>query len=57
MVEGTFAWLLAQPNLTSVIAGATSREQVAQNAAAATAWTPDQDEVRQIGAFFDAAAE
>jgi aryl-alcohol dehydrogenase-like predicted oxidoreductase len=57
MVEATFAWLLAQPNLTSVIAGATSREQVAQNAAAATAWTPDSEEVRQIGDFFDAAAE
>ncbi|MHA6668810.1 aldo/keto reductase [Homoserinimonas sp. A447] len=57
MVEATFAWLLAQPNLTSVIAGATSREQVTQNAAAGTAWTPDADEVEQIGGFFDAAAD
>jgi aryl-alcohol dehydrogenase-like predicted oxidoreductase len=57
MVEATLAWLLAQPNLTSVIAGATSREQVAQNAAAATAWTPGEEEVRQIGDFFDPAAE
>jgi aryl-alcohol dehydrogenase-like predicted oxidoreductase len=56
MVEATFAWLLAQPNLTSVIAGATSREQVAQNAAAVTAWTPDEEEVRQIGDYFDTAA-
>src|SRR5690606_16396821 len=36
MVEATFAWLLAQPSLTSVIAGATSVEQVVQNTAAGT---------------------
>ncbi|WP_405217198.1 aldo/keto reductase [Agrococcus sp. Ld7] len=34
MLETTFQWLLAQPAVTSVIAGATSPEQIAQNAAA-----------------------
>ena len=28
MLEATFAWLLAQPGLTSVIAGATKPEQI-----------------------------
>jgi aryl-alcohol dehydrogenase-like predicted oxidoreductase len=56
MVEATFAWLLAQPGLASVIAGATKPEQVAQNAAAGSAWTPTLEEVRQIGEFFDSAA-
>ena len=54
MVEATFAWLLAQPNLTSVIAGATTPEQVAQNAAAGTAWTPTAEELQQIADFFEA---
>jgi aryl-alcohol dehydrogenase-like predicted oxidoreductase len=35
MVELAIAWLLAEPVVASVIAGATSPEQVAQNAAAA----------------------
>lgn len=34
MLAATFQWLLAQPAVTSVIAGATRPEQVAQNAAA-----------------------
>ena len=55
MVEATFAWLLAQPNLTSVIAGATNPKQVAQNAGAGTAWKPSLDEVQQIAAFFEPA--
>ncbi|HNP16473.1 MAG TPA: aldo/keto reductase, partial [Terrimesophilobacter sp.] len=33
MLEATFGWLLAQQNLTSVIAGATTPDQVRQNAA------------------------
>src|SRR5690554_6896069 len=53
MVEATFGWMLAQPNLSSVIAGATRPEQVAQNAAAGAAWTPSAEEVQQIGSFFD----
>src|SRR3954454_16606411 len=38
MLQATFAWLLAQPGLTSVIAGATKPEQIVANAEAATAW-------------------
>lgn len=34
MLEATFGWLLAQPGIATVIAGATTPEQVAQNAAA-----------------------
>lgn len=52
MLEATFGWLLAQPNLTSVIAGATRPEQLAQNAAAASVSLSEQD-VAAIGAIFD----
>lgn len=52
VLEATFGWLLAQPGLASVIAGATRPEQVAQNAAAATAWAPDEDDLREIDAIF-----
>jgi aryl-alcohol dehydrogenase-like predicted oxidoreductase len=40
LLELAFAWLLAQPPVVSVIAGATSPEQAMQNAKAA-AWEPD----------------
>jgi aryl-alcohol dehydrogenase-like predicted oxidoreductase len=52
LLEATFGWLLAQPGLTSVIAGATKPEQVAQNAAASVAWVPTAAEVEEIGALF-----
>ncbi|MCU1409430.1 MAG: aldo/keto reductase [Rhodoglobus sp.] len=52
MLEATFGWMLAQPALTSVIAGTTKPEQLAQNAAAATAWSPSEDEVQEISAIF-----
>ncbi|GHD43224.1 aldo/keto reductase [Mycetocola manganoxydans] len=52
MLQATFAWLLAQPNLASVIAGATSPEQIEQNADAATAWHPSAEDVETITAFF-----
>ncbi len=51
MLEGTFGWLLAQPGLTSVIAGATLPEQVTQNAAAGE-WVPDDTQVSAISAIF-----
>lgn len=51
MLEATFGWLLAQPNLTSVIAGATRPEQLAQNAAAASVVLGEED-VAAIGAIF-----
>jgi aryl-alcohol dehydrogenase-like predicted oxidoreductase len=52
MLAATFGWLLAQPGLTSVIAGATRPEQIVQNAEAATAWTPTADEVAEISELF-----
>lgn len=52
MLEGTFGWLLAQPNLSSVISGATTPEQVLQNVAAASAWVPDAEVLTAIDAIF-----
>lgn len=52
MLHATFGWLLAQPNLTSVIAGATTAEQVQQNAEAATAWEPSDDDLAKIESIF-----
>jgi len=40
-------WLAAQSEVTSVIAGATSPEQVAANVAA-TAWTPGEDDLAEL---------
>jgi aryl-alcohol dehydrogenase-like predicted oxidoreductase len=51
MLEATFGWLLAQPGLTSVIAGTTKPEQIVQNAAAGE-WVPTADEVATISALF-----
>lgn len=52
MVAATFGWLLAQPGVSSVIAGATSVAQIEANALAAEAWMPDADELRAIDEFF-----
>jgi aryl-alcohol dehydrogenase-like predicted oxidoreductase len=52
MLEATFAWLLAQPGLSSVIAGATKPEQIIQNADAATAWTPNAADIAEISSIF-----
>ena len=54
MLDATFGWLLAQPSLSSVIAGATKPEQLRQNAAASTAWTPTPQERDEISALFPA---
>lgn len=51
MLEATFRWLLAQPAVTSVIAGATRPEQVAQNAAAGRGEL-DSATVEEISALF-----
>jgi aryl-alcohol dehydrogenase-like predicted oxidoreductase len=56
MLQATFGWLIAQPGLTSVIAGATKPEQIVQNAEAATAWHPSSDELGEISDLFDPAA-
>jgi len=47
LVDLAFAWLLAHPAVSSVIAGASNGEQVAQNAAAAD-WTLSADEMDEI---------
>ncbi|MEO7015228.1 MAG: aldo/keto reductase [Leifsonia sp.] len=52
MLEATFAWLLAQPGLTSVIAGATRPEQIVQNAESATAWRATPEDIAAITALF-----
>ena len=52
MLAATLAWLLAQPGLTSVIAGATKPEQIVQNAEAASTWRPTADDVAYISALF-----
>lgn len=52
MVEATFGWMLAQPGLSSVIAGATSPEQVIANARAGSAWVPTAEESATVAAFF-----
>lgn len=51
MLQATFGWLLAQPGLTSVIAGATSTQQAEQNAGAAH-WHPTADDVAEISRIF-----
>ena len=51
MLEVTFQWLLAQPAVTSVIAGATRPEQIAQNAAAGRGQL-DAETVEEISELF-----
>ncbi|MEP6481315.1 MAG: aldo/keto reductase [Rhodoglobus sp.] len=51
MLQATFAWLLAQPGLTSVIAGVTRPEQLVANVAAG-AWAPTDDQVAEISEIF-----
>lgn len=52
MLTATFGWMLAQKGLTSVIAGATSPEQVRQNADAASAWQPSLAELSEVSEIF-----
>jgi len=52
MLELTFGWLLSRPEVSSVIAGATSAEQIAANAAAAVAWQPTAAELAEIDGIF-----
>ncbi len=47
ILELAMSWLAAQPSVSSVIAGATSAEQVVQNAAAAE-WQLTRDDLSQI---------
>lgn len=52
MLAATLSWLLAQPGLTSVIAGATTPQQVAQNAEAVRSWSPSTDDLAYISGLF-----
>ena len=54
MLAATFGWFLAQPGVTSVIAGATKAAQVVQNAEAGGSWRPSAEEVATISEFFPA---
>lgn len=47
LLDLAFAWLLAQPLVSSVMAGATGPDQVRGNAAAA-GWVLDQDDLNEI---------
>lgn len=49
MVELAFSWLLTRPGLSSVIAGATSPEQVNANVAAAS-WALPEEDIAEIDA-------
>ncbi len=52
MLAVSFGWLLARPQVASVIAGATTPQQVVANAQAAAAWEPDEDDLAAIDAIF-----
>jgi aryl-alcohol dehydrogenase-like predicted oxidoreductase len=53
MLAATFAWLLAQPGLASVIAGATKPEQIVANAEAASAWAASPEDIAEIDRIFN----
>ncbi|MBD5787780.1 aldo/keto reductase [Cellulosimicrobium terreum] len=50
-VQVAFGWLLARPQVSSVIAGATTPEQVRQNAAAG-AWSPSPEDLAELDEIF-----
>ncbi|QPC81261.1 aldo/keto reductase [Phototrophicus methaneseepsis] len=54
MVELAHAWLLAQPQVCSVISGVTKIEQLRSNAAAA-AWSLTADEAKEVTSILDGA--
>jgi aryl-alcohol dehydrogenase-like predicted oxidoreductase len=55
LLELAFSWLAARPQVSSIIAGATSAEQVRANAAA-VGWRLTADELRQIDRLAPASA-
>ena len=52
MLEATLGWMLAHKPIASVIAGATTPEQVRQNAAAGEVFVPSAEQNAQIAALF-----
>jgi aryl-alcohol dehydrogenase-like predicted oxidoreductase len=55
LLHVSFGWLLAQPTVASVIAGATSAEQVAANVVAAT-WQPTDDDLSELRTILNVVA-
>ncbi|MEY4312895.1 MAG: hypothetical protein RLZZ319_404 [Actinomycetota bacterium] len=56
MLEATIGWLLAVPGMSTVIAGATTVEQIRENVDAAVSWSPSNREFDEIAAMFPLAA-
>lgn len=52
MLEATFGWMVGHEPILSVIAGATTPEQVRQNAAAGSAFVPSAEQRASIEALF-----
>ena len=52
MLEVAFGWLLAQPVVGSVIAGATSAEQIVANVGAAARFQPTEGDLEEIDTIF-----
>jgi aryl-alcohol dehydrogenase-like predicted oxidoreductase len=48
ILELAMSWLATQPEIATVIAGATSPEQVRENAEAVEAWRLDADELAEV---------
>jgi len=53
LLELAFSWLVAQPTVSSVIAGATKPEQIEKNATAAD-WNLSAEELAAVGKILDA---
>ena len=53
MLEATFGWFLARPQIPSVIAGASKPEQIVQNAGSA-AWRPSAEDLALYDYWFPA---
>jgi aryl-alcohol dehydrogenase-like predicted oxidoreductase len=53
-IQVAFSWLAAQPSVSSVIAGATTPEQVRQNAESA-GWLPSEKDLAELDVIFPAA--
>ena len=50
ILELAMSWVASRPGVATVIAGATSPEQVRANAAALTAWQLTDDDLREVDA-------
>ena len=55
LLELALSWLATQPEIATVIAGATSADQVRANAAATCAWRLSADELAQVDALLEPA--